>query len=284
VHFGSYGTACLDTKTGEKLWERRDLPCDHFRGPGSSPILHDNFLFVAFDGFDLQYVVALDKKTGETLWRRDRNIDYGTDNGDWKKAYCTATVIEHAGRTQIISPSATDTVAYAPDGSELWRVHHGGMNAAARPLFGHGLVYIAAGDGGMSLVAVRPDGTGDVTDTHIEWSTNKSVPKRPSQLLVGDLFFMIDDKGVVSCLEAATGDIVWQKRISGAYWASPLYADGRIYCFSQDGETPVIAAKREFELLAENKLDAGFNASPAVVGDSLILRTKTHLYRIREDK
>ncbi|MEQ8788275.1 MAG: PQQ-like beta-propeller repeat protein [Pirellulaceae bacterium] len=282
AHFGSYGTACLDTASGKVLWERRDLPCDHFRGPGSSPILHDDFLFVAYDGFDLQYVVALDKKTGKTLWRKDRNIDYGTDNGDRKKAYCTATVIEHEGRTQIIAPSATDTVAYAPDGNELWRVHHGGMNAAARPLYGNGLVYIAAGDGGMSLVAVRPDGSGDVTDTKIEWASNKSVPKRPSQLLVDDLLFMIDDKGVASCLEAATGDIVWQQRISGAYWASPLYADGRIYCFSQEGDCPVIAASRDFELLAENKLDDGFNASAAVVGDSLILRTKTHLYRIEK--
>jgi outer membrane protein assembly factor BamB len=283
VHFGAYGTACLDTKTADILWQRRDFPCDHFRGPGSSPVLCGDLLFVAYDGFDLQYVVALDKHTGKTLWKKDRGIDYGTDNGDYKKAYSTAAVIEYSGRTQIVSPSAAETIAYAPeDGSVLWRVRHGGMNAAALPLFGHGLVYIAAGDGGMSLVAVRPEGSGDITDTAVEWSTRKSVPKRPSHLLVGDLYFMINDEGVATCLDAKTGEEIWSKRLEDKYWASPIYAEGRIYCFGQNGGCPVLEAGREFKLLAENQLGDGFNASPAVVGKSIIARSKTHLYRIEQ--
>ncbi len=281
VHFGSYGTACLNTETGEKIWERRDIECNHWRGPGSSPIMHGDKLIVAYDGYDYQFVVAFDKNSGKTVWRQDREIDYGTDNGDRKKAYSTATAFEHAGRTQIISPSATESIAYDPDSGEvLWRVRHDGMNAAAKPLYAHGLVYIAAGSGPYSLIAVKPDGSGDVTDTHIEWGFSKSAPKRPSQIIAGDLMFMINDDGVASCIDAKTAKVIWQKRIGGDYRASPILADGKIYFFSQDGTSPVIAASDKFELLGENKLDNGFQASPAVADDSLYLRTITDLYCI----
>ena len=281
VHFGSYGTACLDTETGDKLWERRDIECNHWRGPGSSPIIHEDKLIVAYDGYDFQFVVAFDKGSGKTVWRRDREIDYGTDNGDRKKAYSTATAFEHNGRTQIISPSATESIAYDPgNGEVLWRVRHDGMNAAAKPLYAHGLVYIAAGSGPYSLIAVKPDGSGDVTDTHIEWGFSKSAPKRPSQIIVGDLMFMINDDGVASCINAKTAKIVWQKRVSGDYRASPILSAGRIYFFSQDGTIPVIEASDKYKLLAKNKLDNGFQASPAVAGDSLYLRTITDLYCI----
>ncbi len=281
VHFGSYGTACLDTQSGKKLWERRDLPCDHFRGPASSPILQDDKLIVAFDGYDLQYVVAFDKMTGKTIWKRDREINYGTDNGDQMKAYSTATVIQHEGRTQVVSPSAVETIAYDPDdGQVLWRVRHGGMNAAARPLFAHGLVYIAAGDGPSSLIAVRPSGSGDVTDSHVAWSFGKSAPKRPSQIIVNDLLIMINDDGVATCLDAQTAGVIWQQRVGGKYRASPVVSQDRVYVFSEDGRTPVIRAADKYELLADNQLEGGFQASPAVAGNTLYLRTVTDLYCI----
>lgn len=284
AHFGTYGTACLDTNTGDILWSRRDLHCDHFRGPASSPIVHGNLLFLSFDGIDVQFVVALDKRTGDTLWKQDRGINYETDNGDHKKAYSTAQVIEVNGKPQIVSPAAMETIAYDPaDGHPIWRVRHGGMNSACRPLYEHGLVYISAGDGGDSLVVVRPNGTGDITKSQTVWKTGKTVPKRSSQLVVGDLFFMVNDNGVITCLDAKTGEQHWQERVAGEYWASPLYSDGRIYLLSnKEGRIPVIAAKPKFELLAENKLDGDFNASPAVIGDDLILRSFTHLYRIGE--
>ncbi len=283
VHFGTYGTASVDTASGEILWSRRDLHCDHFRGPASSPILFEGRLIVAFDGIDIQYVVALDKHTGKTLWKKDRNINYGTDNGDRKKAYSTAQVITVDGKPQIVSPAAMETISYNPqNGEEIWRVRHGGMNAGCRPLFYEGMVFLSSGDGPTSLIAVRANGKGDVTDSHIVWKTGKTVPKRSSQLIVGDLFFMANDSGVVSCLDAKTGKLHWQKRLDGEYWASPLYGSGRLYFSSKSGKTVVLAAKPEFELLAENQLDAGINASPAVAGDDLILRTFTHLYRIGE--
>ncbi len=285
VHFGSYGTACLDTSNGNVLWTRRDFSCDHFRGPASSPVLSDELVFLTFDGFDQQYVVALDKKTGETVWKRERSIDYQTTNGDRKKAYSTPALINVAGQQQLVSPAAMATIAYDPaTGKELWTVRHGGMNAAARPLHGNGLVYVTAGDGGTSLVAINPQGSGDITGSNIEWSTGKSIPKRSSQILVDGLLYMVNDSGVASCFGAKTGIIIWQKRLSGTYWASPLYADGKIYLFSQEGDILVVAANRKFKVLAENKLDAGFNASAAVSGNAMYLRTFKHLYRIEEAK
>lgn len=280
IHFGAYGTACLDTKTGQKLWERKDLECDHFRGPGSSPIVYGDLLYLTFDGFDFQYIVALNKLTGETVWRQDRNVDFGTTDGDAKKAYSTPLLIEAGGKPMLISPFASHTIAYDPKtGKPLWSVKHGGMNAAGRPLYGNGLVYISTADGPNPLVAVNPIGEGDIT-SNIVWRSNKGIPKRPSQILQGDLLFMMNDSGVASCMDAKTGKEIWTKRLAGEYWSSPLYANGLIYCFSQQGDVPIFKASREFELVAENKLGDGFVASPAVAGKALILRSKTHVYRV----
>ena len=282
IHFGSYGTACLDTKTGEKIWERRDLECDHWRGPGSSPVVHGDLLYLTFDGYDVQYIAALDKKTGKTVWKKDRGIDFHTTDGDAKKGYSTPLIIEAGGRELLVSPFAYATIAYDPkNGDPIWTVFHGGMNAAGRPLFGNGLVYINSADGPNALVAVNPEGNGDISK-NIVWKTAKQVPKRSSQILVGDTLFMMNDGGVASCLDAKTGTEIWSKRLAGTFWSSPLLANGLIYCSSQEGDVMVFKAAREFELVAENKFDDGMTASPAVAGKSLIMRTKSHLYRIEK--
>jgi len=283
AHFGSAGTACLDTSSGKVLWTRQDLPCDHVRGPGSSPIIFRDLLIINFDGGDFQYVVALNKLTGKTVWKTDRTIDYKTDNGDAKKAHCTPRVIEHDGRLQLISPAAVGTVSYDPlSGKELWKVYHGGFNAAARPLYTHKKVIINL-EGGLRLLAVNPSGSGDITTTHIEWTCKKSTPTRPSQLAVGDYIFMVNDKGIASCVRIADGEPVWTERMGGRHSASPIYAHDRIYFFDEDGVNRVISADpRKFHLIASNKLEKGSMASPAVVDDALIIRTKTHLYRIED--
>lgn len=280
VHFGVHGTACLDTATAEPLWKRQDFPCDHFRGPASSPVVINDLLVLTFDGVDVQYLAALDKATGKTVWKRDRNIAYKFENPDYHKAYSTPALITVAGRRQLVSPSAGATIAYVPEtGEEIWRVCSGGMNAAALPLFGHGLVYSTSPAGGLGLFAVRPDGHGDVTGSHLAWKCSTNVPSRSSQILVGERLFMISDTGMISCLDAKTGESVWRERIKGAYSASPLFAEGRIYFFGEDGEVPVIAAGEEYQLLANNRFGDGFMASPAVYGSSLILRSRSHLYR-----
>ena len=281
LHFGVHGTACLDTTTARTLWTRQDFPCNHFRGPASSPIGVGELLILTFDGIDVHYLVALDKITGKTAWKRDRNIVYDTTDTDYHKAYSTPAVLTINGQTQLVSPSAGATIAYVPQtGEEIWRVRSGGMNAAALPLCGHGLVYVTSAAGGFQLFAVRPDGRGDVTDTHVAWKFSKNVPTRSSQILAGERLFMISDAGVISCVNAKSGECLWQKRLGGPFSASPLCADGRIYFFGEQGAIPVVAVADEYKLLATNHLDAGFMASPAVYNNSLILRSRTHLYRI----
>lgn len=280
VHFGSFGTACLDTRTAEVIWKRTDLPCNHWRGPASSPVIYQNLLFLTFDGYDQQYVVALDKLTGKTVWKRDRNIEYGTDDGDLKKAFSTPSVFEINGQPQLVSPSAAATIAYDPfTGEEIWRVYHGGMNEAMRPIRGHGLIFLNSGHT-LNLLAVREGLKGDLTESGIVWKTPRGAPSRPSPLLIGDSLYVVSDQGVATCLDARSGKMIWQERLGKATSASPVFADGRIYSPDEDGRTFVYAASRQFQLLATNPLDAGCRASPAVVGDAIYLRTYTHLYCI----
>lgn len=284
VHFGSYGTACLETKSGKELWQRRDLPCEHFRGPGSSPVIFENLLIFHMDGYDFHYIIALNKQTGETVWKTDRNIDYGTTNGDLMKSFATPLIIEAAGKQQLISPSSKATISYNPrTGQEYWRVRYTSHSGAAMPVWGNGLVYLNTGFGKADLLAVRPDGEGDVTTTHIVWKATQKIGSKPSQVLVGDLIFNVHDDGVASCLDAKTGEERWSKRLGGKFSASPLYADGKIYfCGDDNHTTTVVRAAAEYDELAANEFADGFMASPAVTGKALILRTRSALYRIEE--
>ncbi|MHC4438874.1 MAG: outer membrane protein assembly factor BamB family protein [Planctomycetota bacterium] len=293
VHFGSYGTACLNTETFELLWERSDLPCRHFRGPGSSVILYEDLLILTMDGVDVQYLVSLDKKTGRTVWKTDRTADWNDldsegkprGEGDLRKAYSTPLIIDVNGKKQMISVGAKAVYGYDPaDGRELWKVHTRGFSGASRPVYGNGIAYMISGFGKTELLAIKADGSGDITDTNIIWKTGKNVPRTPSLLLVDDLLFTINDTGTLMCLEALTGKQVWSQRIPGDYAASLLYADGRIYSFNRDGKATVFRAARKYEILATNTLDSGFMASAAVSGKALFLRTKTHLYRIESSK
>ncbi len=242
-------------------------------------------LILTFDGYDVQYLAALDKTTGKTVWKTDRNITTYKDNknGDIKKAYSTPAVVTVEGRLQLVSPSAQATIAYDPrTGAELWRVQHGGMNAASLPLYGHGRVFITTAAGGEQLVAIRPEMKDPQPANRIDWSFKKAVPSRPSPLLIGDLLYMVSDGGVVTCVEAKTGQMAGTTRVKGKFSASPIYADGRIYFVSEDGPTTVIEANKDLKVLAINELDGNCMASPAVSGKALFLRTRTHLYRIEE--
>jgi outer membrane protein assembly factor BamB len=290
VHFGISGTACLNTATGKPIWKRTDLKCNHHRGPGSSPILFGDMLYLTFDGFDVQYVIALDKKTGDTVWKQDRSFHAPTTNGDAKKAYATPLIITVNDRALLVSPSANATAAYdAKTGEEVWKVIHGGMNASLRPVFGDGHVFTCSSDGGDQLVAVRPDGKGNVTKTHVDWTSKKGVPNRSSFLFVDDKLFMCNRGGVVSCLDAKTGKEINQGRLDakkGEFWCSPIVADGKWYTFDDEGQGFVISADEKLTVLASNKLPAGTRSSPAAVGKSLFVRTGlnngSHVYCLEE--
>lgn len=303
VTFGSPGTACVDTRTGAKLWERRDFVCNHYRGAGSSPIVYGDLLILHFDGSDRQYVVALDKHTGRTVWETPRSIDFqDLDDqgqpmieGDLRKAFATPHVAVLDGVPTLLSQGAKALYAYDPlTGEEWWRVEErNNHSASTRPVLGHGLLFAPSGFAGGQLLAVRPGNKGEVIDANapakpgprlqVAWMTKRGVPKKPSLVLVGDLLFGLEDGGVATCWEAKTGAVVWNERIGGNYSASLLAAERRVYCFSEEGKTTVVAADtREFRKLAESQLGDGFMASPAVSGQALFLRSRSKLYRIEE--
>jgi outer membrane protein assembly factor BamB len=294
VTFGSPGTAAIDARTGKVLWERRDFECNHFRGPGSSPILFRNLLIMHFDCIDVQYVIALDKNTGRTVWKTPRSIDFkdlGPDgkpnaDGDFRKAFTTPLIVEAEGRPLLISLGGKAMYAYEPmTGKEVWRLEdRSSHTASSRPIAGHGLIFYSTGWEKTKLNAIKPEGRGDVTATNVVWQFTRGIPNKPSLLLVDDLIFMVNDAGIASCIEAKTGTLVWQQRIGGTFSASPLAAAGRVYLFDEDGKATVLAAGREFKVLAENHLDNGFMASAAVVGNALILRTTQDLYRVEITK
>jgi len=284
VSFGSYGTACLDLQTGKQVWARRDFPCEHYRGPGSSPYLDSSGrLFMHFDGFDLQYVVALSASDGKLIWKQDRDIDYGTDNGDQMKAFCTPTMIEVNGRQQLISPTSKATIAYDPiNGDELWRVLYDEFSATGQPFYDGKTLYVNTGFGKAHLLAIDPTGTGDITDTHVKWTAPKGIGSKSSQLLHDGLIYNVHDAGVASCLDASSGEEVWSERLGGQFSASPLMAGGHIYLFDHDGAGYVIEPGRKFKLIAKNTLNDGCMASPVPTGDALVVRTRTALYRIEK--
>lgn len=280
VHFGTLGTACVDTTSARVLWKNRELTIDHKEGPGSSPVVCGDLLIVNCDGIDFQYVAALDKESGRLVWRRDRPGPHNPIE-DFRKAYCTPLVVEVGGQRQIISPGASRVVAYDPlSGDELWQVRYAGFSNVPRPVFSNGLVLVDTGYMKPQLWAIKPEGRGDITASSVIWRCAKHAPANPSPVVVGDKVFMVSDAGIATCLKLANGKVVWQERLGGNFSASPLAGDGRIYFTSEDGVTTVIAAGEKFQILATNKLAGRALASAAVAGRSLLLRTEGHIYRI----
>jgi len=273
VHFGADGTAALTTD-GKIVWKTA-LPYESQHGNGGSPALYRDLLIVNCDGDDDAYVVALDKNTGKIRWKTQRRLPYD-------QSYTTPLVIQVGGRDQLISVGAHRTTAYEPlTGKEIWRVGYGdGFSNVPRPVYSHGLVFIGTGFQEASMMAVRPTGTGDVTNTHVAYTIERGAPFTPSPLVVGDEFYMVSDIGIASCLDVATGKTIWQQRMPGNYSASPVFADGKIYFLSEEGVTTVIAPGKEFRKLAVNTLDGTTYASIAVSQGSLFIRSDTHLYRL----
>jgi outer membrane protein assembly factor BamB len=289
VTFGSAGTACLDTRSFEVLWERRDLPCNHYRGPASSLVLFKGLVIFQMDGSDHQYIVALDGASGATAWKTPRSTDYGDldangrprAEGDFRKAFNTPLIVEWNGAPLMLSAAAKAVYGYEPaTGRELWQVRHANHSSASRPVFHQGMAFFNIGYSHAELWAVKAGGNGDVSASHVPWKNSKSVPNRASPVIVEGLLYMVSDKGVATCLEAESGAEVWQDRADGNYSASLLYADGRIHLFSEEGVATILKPGRKFEVLARNTLADGFMASPAAAGRELYLRTRSCLYRI----
>jgi outer membrane protein assembly factor BamB len=273
VHFGAFGTACI-SHSGKILWRTRLEYDNGQHGPGGSPVLYQDLLIVNCDGMSVQYVAALDKWTGRIKWKQYRKGNH---------AYATPLIVRFSGGDQLVSPGAFRAISYEPrTGREIWQVQYGdGFSNVPRPVSGNGLVFICTGFQQPSLLAVRIDGRGDVTKSHIAWRRDRGAPLTPSPLLVGEELYLINDNGIATCLDARTGKEYWQQRIGGSHSASPLYADGRIYFLSEDGQSVVIAPGKEFRILATNQLDGQTLASMAVSSGAIFVRSATHLYCLR---
>jgi len=282
VHFGTNGTACLDTTTAGILWARRDVNLDHQEGAGSSPVLFGSLLIFHCDGRDRQYIAALDKATGKTAWQVERSIDLSKTPSHARKAFSTPLLVGSDQAPVLISPAAQGCYAYDPrSGRELWHLKYKGFSSVPRPVAAAGLVYVVTDFARPHLLAIRPDGRGDVTDSHVSWSATAQMPSTPSPVVAGGLIYTVTDKGgVVCCLDAKTGKLQWRHRLGGNFSASPIIAGKRVYFFDRKGTTTVMQQGREARVLGVNRLNEGLMASPTVVGDGLYLRSHTSLYRI----
>ncbi len=282
-HYGPYGTACIDVKSGEVLWTNRSLRVKHENGPGSSPILWNDLLIVHCDGIDQQYIVALDKRTGKQVWKTPRTGKLG-ENVQTRKAYATSLVIPVNGDPQVISPAADWVYGYEPSsGRELWKLSYGelGFSNSARPIAGHGLIYICTGYMQSRMLAVKVEEQNGKCSPEIAWQYKRQVPNVASPLLIGQEIYFASDNGIASCIDAKTGEPHWTERIGRRFWASPLYADGKIYFFDDDGTTTVIAPGKTYRQLFVNKLEGIQLATAAAIDGALILRTDEAIYCVR---
>ena len=278
AHFGPYGTAALDLN-GKVLWRNTSLEYSSVHGNGGSLVLVGNALIFSCDGASDPFVIALNKANGEVLWKTPR-----TTRPKKTFSFSTPLAIEVNGQTQVVSPTSGGVMAYAPlDGKEIWRVRYPeGYSVVPRPVFGHGLVFVSSAFDKPVLYAIRPDGKGDVTDSHVAWSINKGAPNTPSPLLVGDEIYFVSDAGIMTCADARTGTVHWQERVGGNYSASPVFAAGRIYVQNEEGVGTVLRAGKNFEVLAKNDLKERTLASYALDEGVIYIRGAQHLFRIQE--
>lgn len=276
AHFGKLGTVCLD-RHAKVVW-KTELKYNHRHGPAGSPIVYEDLLIIACDGGDVQYVTALNKMTGKEVWKTMR---------DGAMAYSTPLLIEVAGHKQFVSTGGEWAMGYEPrTGKEIWRFHYPkGYSNVPRPVYGQGLVFLCSGYDKPWLYAVKPDGQGDVTESHMAWKLERGAPLNPSPLLLGEELYIVSDNGIVQCLNAKTGDQHWQKRVGGNFSASPLFADGRLYLLDEAGTAYVLQpTKDEYRELAVNSLPGRTLASIAAADGALFFRTDKAVYRLQKSK
>jgi outer membrane protein assembly factor BamB len=291
VHYGNAGTACINTADGSIVWKNSDFKCKFVQGPASSPVLYKNLIILHYEGVDVRFLVALDKSTGKLVWKTDRPEDpYKPLPDIGKKAYSTPLIINVKGHDLLISLGSAVCIAYEPGtGKEIWRVVDGAESTIAMPISENGVLYFYTGfqvaDDGTNytnFLAVNPDGQGDITATNILWKKRDALAHNQmlTPVIRDGLIYTVNSHNIMMCIDAKTGDEVWSKHVTADYDASPLYINGNIWFFSAKGDILVLKAGRKYEVAAQNKTDSGIFATPAVLRNSMILRTQNFLYRI----
>jgi len=283
-HFGQCGTACLST-SGDVIWRDSALRYDQSHGGASTPVLFDNLLILTCDGNDAQFLAALNKRTGQVVWKTVRTHFKKRSTPMPLMAYSTPLVVVVDGVPQIVSSAADHAAGYdARTGREIWWLRYDGFSEVFRPVTWHELVFLQGFENlaEVKLYAIRSDGKGEITKTHVEWKLDRGAPFVPSPLVVSDELYIINDGGIAMCFDARSGQEHWKERVGGNHSASPLYGDGKIYCFNEQGVSSVLMPGKKFQRLAENKLADGIIASPAAAGRALYIRTKSYLYCIEK--
>jgi outer membrane protein assembly factor BamB len=279
-HFGTYGTWCLDATTAKVLWKQR-IEIDHSVGPGSSPVVQGHNLILVCDGIDAQFVTSLNTSDGKVRWRTKRP-PMRAEHVEMHKAYTTPIAIEVAGKPQIVTPTAQWLCAYDPEsGEELWRCEHGdGFSTSPSPVYWQGLIVFSTGYMRPELVAVRPDGRGDITKTHIAWRSKRGAPNKPSPIGVGKYLYAISDTGILTQWNA-NGEELWQERLGGNFSASPIACGDRIFLMSHESTVTILQAGENYQQLARNELtgEGRIMASPAVANGNLFIRTEHSLLK-----
>ena len=291
VHYGSMGTTCINTSDGSIVWKRSDLKCKHAQGPASSPILYKNLLILHFEGTDARFIVALDKSTGKTVWKTSRPEEpYQQLAPIGRKAYITPIIMNVEGRDILISNGSAVCIAYDPnDGKEIWRFVAGAESTIAMPVAENGVVFwytgFSMGDDDKKyteMLAVNPNGKGDITNTNVLWKKREELSRNQSltPVIKDGLIYTVNTRNIMMCIDAATGKEVWSTRVISNFDSSPVYINGNIFFFSVKGAVLVIKAGRKYEPVAKSQMDSGIWATPAVLRSSGILRTQKFLYRI----
>jgi len=281
VHFGTFGTACLDAESGSVLWKNQDsnLQIHHENGPGSTPIIWNELLIFHLDGTDKQSVVALDQQTGKLIWQTPRSGKL-KENPQTKKAYSTPVIAETEKGPVLISTGADWVYGYDPkSGKELWKINYGilGFSNVAKPILHEDLFIISTGFMKGELHAYQLNG---LNQPELVWKLSKGAPKKPSPILVDGFVYVINDGGILTVVRARDGDLVWRERLQGEYSASPTYAGGHIYFSNQSGLTTVIKPGNQLEIVEQNQLRTGHMASFVAIPKGLLVRTNEVLYRI----
>ena len=278
--FGSHGLHCYDT--GGNLRWQKDLGRMQIKlgfGEGSSPALFGNTLVVNWDHEGEDFIAAFDKETGQQLWRQPREED---------TSWSTPFIVWHDKGTEVVVSATRKVRSYdLATGKPLWEISGLGPNAIPSPVSGHGMIYVTTGYQRFKLFAIKLGRTGVLTGTDaVAWSLDRNTPYVASPLLYGDLLYLFKERnGVLSCYDAKTGNPHFTEQRLEAFsdiYASPVGAAGRVYFVGRNGTALVIKHSEKLEILATNKLDDGFEASPALVGNELFLRGRKNLYCIAE--
>ena len=290
VHYGNFGTACINTTNFEVLWKREDMPCEHMQGPASSLLLYKDMLIVHLEGTEDPYVAALNKKTGETIWKSVRPKEiYDPLQPVFRKSYQTPIVIDVNSRELLISNSSYMCFAHDVNtGQVVWTITYGDDSTVSQPLYYDGLVYVNSGwlfednkPFWTRQYAVDPTGKGDVTKTHVKWTYEDEVPQIPTPVIVDGKMYMVHDRGMATCLDAKTGQVIWKHELKGNFNSSPIFAAGNIYFFNVKGDCTIIKPGNSFQVVAENSIGETVKAVPAFVGDKMVLRTEKSLFLIK---